>query len=67
MTAMLVRPEELIEQWRDGIDLDDSPAGPLYVGGRWAESDLATEWRMTWPPTTRCSSCTASGGTTQCC
>lgn len=64
MTATLIHPDELVDLWRDGVEVEgaDNPAGPVYTAGRWAESDLA----MTWPPNTRCSSCTASTGG-QCC
>lgn len=55
--------ESVISSWLNSGD-DESPAGPLFTGGKYAEADIVgaiiRETRGT------CSSCTASRGT-QCC
>jgi hypothetical protein len=32
--------QELVDRWRNDADMD-SPAGPLFVSGEFAESDIA--------------------------
>ena len=55
--------EKIVLDWLTAAD-DDSPAGPLFTGGEFAEADIVgavvIETRGT------CSSCTASRGG-QCC
>jgi hypothetical protein len=58
MTAALLNAEEaeqIVARWREGIDLD-SPAGPIFASGEFAEGDIVA----CNPPGSRCSSCTAS-------
>lgn len=61
--TVLERTERILNTWLVAAD-DDSPAGPLFTGGKYAEADIIgaviRETRGT------CSSCTASRGT-QCC
>jgi hypothetical protein len=55
----LERAEAIVVGWRsDDLALDggDNPAGPLFPGSDYAESEIT----MTGSPGTRCSSCTAS-------
>lgn len=57
--------ETIAARWRSGTDAD-SPAGPLYTAGRFAEADIAAPGRAI----TRLSclartACTAQGS--QCC
>jgi hypothetical protein len=55
-TTVLERPEEIVARWRTGAA--DSPAGPLFIGGRYAEAELIEPARLeTQQP---CSACTAS-------
>lgn len=37
-----VQGAELVEQWRNMAD-DNNPAGPLFVGGEFTESDIICE------------------------
>ncbi|GLQ89995.1 DUF6229 family protein [Dyella flagellata] len=39
---MLTASQEQIQQWRNQAD-ENSPAGPLYVSGEFAESDIASK------------------------
>jgi len=40
MTATLTDPATLVESWLDLDALVTGPAGPLFVGGRYAEYDI---------------------------
>jgi hypothetical protein len=44
-TVADIRAEELIASWRTGGSLDgfENPAGPLFPGGEFAESELTME------------------------
>lgn len=59
---VLARADSLVLEWLGSAD--DSPAGPLFTGGEFAEADIVgaviIETRGT------CSSCTASRGG-ECC
>lgn len=59
----LLDTDSVISSWLSSGD-DESPAGPLFTGGKYAEADIIgaiiRETRGT------CSSCTASRGS-QCC
>lgn len=48
---------ELVAEWRNNVN--QSPAGPLYAAGEFAEADIvnATDEFIT-----RCSSCSGSAG-----
>jgi hypothetical protein len=58
---MLETAEEVIARWLSNPD-GDSPAGPLYASGVFAEADIAAPEERS----TRCSLCTASGGIACC-
>lgn len=48
---------DLVDQWRNGADMDN-PAGPLFVGGEFAEADIISDSSSI---TTRCgTACTGS-------
>jgi hypothetical protein len=34
-------PADLVARWRAGADVADHPAGPLYVGGEHAATEVA--------------------------
>jgi hypothetical protein len=66
MSVALERSEEIVAAWRSGAATDegwDNPAGPLFVGGEYAESELTTALTDT---TLRPTACTFSGGH-ECC
>ena len=62
-TDVLDRTDQIVAQWLTSAEAD-SPAGPLFTGGKYAEADIIgaviRETRGT------CSSCTASRGG-ECC
>ena len=62
-TDVLDRTDQIVAEWLSSAEAD-SPAGPLFTGGKYAEADIIgaaiRETRGT------CSSCTASRGG-QCC
>jgi hypothetical protein len=66
-TAMLEAAEDVIARWRSSPD-GDSPAGPLYSTGAFAEADIAAPDMLLSHAlcTVGCSSCTASN-TNDCC
>jgi hypothetical protein len=53
-TTALLEAEETVARWRAGTD--DSPAGPVFASGEFAEGDIVA----CNPPGSRCSACTAS-------
>lgn len=58
--------EEIINRWLSDASLDgsDSPAGPLFTGGRYVVQEItATAVAIS----TYCSACTGSGPWTHCC
>lgn len=57
--SLTERPEATVRRWRTGFDaeLANSPAGPLFSGGRYAEAELLPSWQETHIPT----GCTGSG------
>lgn len=51
--------ELIVAGWREGT-ADDSPAGPLFVGGEYAESEIESSTsRLT---QTLCTACTSESG-----
>ncbi|WP_012182594.1 DUF6229 family protein [Salinispora arenicola] len=52
--------EEIINRWLSDTSLDgsDSPAGPLFTGGRYVVQEITATFGGT--GTARCSSCTGS-------
>jgi len=62
-TDVLDRTDQIVAQWLTSAEAD-SPAGPLFTGGKYAEADIIgaviRETRGT------CSSCTASRGGSCC-
>lgn len=57
--------DEIIARWLSDVSLDgsDSPAGPLFTGGKYVVQEITATGGGCG---TRCSSCTGSG-TVQCC
>jgi hypothetical protein len=56
-------PADIVSTWRQGTS-QDSPAGPLFTGGKYAASEIAMSSRI---GTGRCGTdCSASQGS-QCC
>lgn len=39
------RPDQTVEAWRSGTD-PNSPAGPVFTGGRYAESEITMSGRV---------------------
>lgn len=61
-TIELIKAEELAAAWREG-DLDDSPAGPIFIG-RHYEADIT----MTGPGVSgRCGTVCTGSGSYECC
>ncbi|NIL43680.1 hypothetical protein HCB17_23035 [Salinispora arenicola] len=58
--------EEIINRWLSDTSLDgsDSPAGPLFTGGRYVVQEITATAVANW---TYCSACTGSGPGTHCC
>lgn len=62
-TLELVRAEEIIAAWRNGENLDDNPAGPLFSGEH-TEADIT----MTGPGQSgRCGTACSGSSQYQCC
>jgi uncharacterized protein DUF6229 len=62
-TIELIRAEEIIAAWRSGAT-DDSPAGPLFTGGKHTEADIT----MTGPGQSgRCGTACSGSSIYQCC
>ncbi|MEY9929135.1 hypothetical protein ABH926_003775 [Catenulispora sp. GP43] len=61
-TEVLGRVDDVISSWLSSAD--ESPAGPLYTGGKYAEADIVGAVVIITRGT--CSSCTASRGG-ECC
>ena len=59
----LRRAQETVNGWRTE-GMDDSPAGPLYSGGRYAQADLA---QRTGSGTQRCGTACSGSRTYYCC
>jgi hypothetical protein len=60
---VLESAEKIVMEWLCSVD-GDSPAGPLFTGGKFAEADIiGASWIET---RGTCSSCTASRGS-YCC
>jgi len=58
--------EDTVTRWRSSAG-GDSPAGPLYAAGEFAEADIAApDLVATVAQYSRCSLCTASGGIACC-
>ena len=55
--------DPVIAAWRNGSDLD-SPAGPLFTGGRYAESEITMNGRV---GTGRCGTVCSGSQSAQCC
>ncbi|MBS2539151.1 hypothetical protein KGQ20_41025 [Catenulispora sp. NF23] len=62
-TEVLDRTDRIVREWLTADD-PDSPAGPLFTGGKYAEADIIGAVVVLTRGT--CSSCTASRGG-QCC
>lgn len=41
-TMTISNSESVVDQWRNSADAEN-PAGPLYLGGEFAESDIAAD------------------------
>jgi hypothetical protein len=50
---------QIVAAWRSGSEDLESPAGPLYAGGRYAPAEIAL---VSDGMRSTCSWCTASGG-----
>ncbi|MCP3097390.1 DUF6229 family protein [Myxococcus sp. K15C18031901] len=59
----IVQGAELVEQWRNMAD-DNNPAGPLFVGGEFAESDIICE---TTTGSGKCGTACSGSRTLMCC
>lgn len=55
-------PDQKVADWRTG-KATDSPAGPLFTSGTYAQSEITRQGRV---GTGHCSACSASGHS-QCC
>jgi hypothetical protein len=62
-TVSMDHAEEIVAGWRTSDA--DSPAGPLFVSGRYAEADIITATVGT--GTGRCGTDCSGSGTAQCC
>ena len=60
---VLDRADQIVYEWLSSADAD-SPAGPLFTGGKYAEADIVGAVVILTRGT--CSSCTASRGG-ECC
>jgi hypothetical protein len=56
-------PADIVSTWREGTSAD-SPAGPLFTGGKYAPSEIAMSSRV---GTGRCGSDCSGSATAQCC
>lgn len=56
-------PVETVETWRSGSS-QDSPAGPLFTSGKYAESEITMSSRI---GTGRCGTDCSGSATGQCC
>jgi Family of unknown function (DUF6229) len=61
--GMLETRRDMVMKWRSSADAD-SPAGPLYAAGAFAEADIAAPDMITTVAryTHGCSACTSSNG-----
>ncbi|HEX2419730.1 MAG TPA: DUF6229 family protein [Micromonosporaceae bacterium] len=57
--------EQVVARWRSGADAD-SPAGPLFLSGEYAEADITQSWR-TWTISGRCGTACTGSSIYQCC
>lgn len=63
MREAMESPVEVVETWRDGTS-QDSPAGPLFTSGQYAESEITMSSRV---GTGRCGSDCSGSVHYQCC
>ena len=54
--------DQMVAAWRDGAQ--DSPAGPLFTAGRYAESEITMNGRIA---TGHCGSNCSGSATASCC
>jgi hypothetical protein len=66
-TTLLASAEQTIARWRTDAG-DDNPAGPLYIAGEFAESDMMAE-DLAFSPIPHCPICTVDSSSKigQCC
>jgi hypothetical protein len=62
-TNMRTDPKDTVAAWRSGTD-PNSPAGPLFTGGMYAESEIAMNGRV---GTGHCGSNCSGSHTAECC
>lgn len=55
--------EEIVARWRSGAD-PDSPAGPMYASGQYAESEIVL---ATWGGSGKCGTACTASTTRYCC
>lgn len=57
--------EAIVAGWRTG-EQSDSPAGPLFTSGEYAEADITLSWR-TWTISGQCGTACTYSYTRHCC